>query len=206
MCVLAIPEAQFPNDMACKCPGPPRSAGALCPLDEAPCPGTVLWEQRLCGSGLVNPPSCCPGSCPILLGPRLLEMTLPPPSANTVLWLLVPEGSPQAGPSTRTRRGCEVTHGLRWAAVTHSLTRTAQWWPPGPAGPCEPAKPSRREAAPDSWESSSSPHPLPSAHSPGGSRERSGGSSCHPPEGSYVWLWDAVHVEQSGGALAGAWL
>lgn len=76
MCVLAIPEAQFPDDMACECPGPPRSAGALCPLDEAPCPGTVLWEQRLCGSGLVNPPSCCPGSCPILLGPRLLDMTL----------------------------------------------------------------------------------------------------------------------------------
>ena len=120
MCVLAIPEAHFPDDMACKCPGPPRSAGAPCPLDEAPCPGTVLWEQRLCGSGLVNPPSCCPGSCPILPGPRLLDMMLQPPSANTVLWLMVPEGSPQAGPSTRAWRGCEVAHCPRWAAVTHS--------------------------------------------------------------------------------------
>ena len=84
MCVLAIPEAHFPDDMACKCPGPPRSAGAPCLLDEAPCPGTVLWEQRSCWSGLVNPPSCYPGSCPILPGPRLLDMMLHPPSANTV--------------------------------------------------------------------------------------------------------------------------
>lgn len=107
MCVLAVPGAHFSDDTACKCPRPPRSAGAPCPLDEVPCPGTVLWEQRPFGSGLVNRPSWCPGSCPILLDPCLLDTMLHPPSANAVLWLLVPDGSPRARPSTRTR-GCEV--------------------------------------------------------------------------------------------------
>lgn len=194
MCVLAVPEAHFSDDTACKCPRPPRSAGAPCPLDEAPHPGTVLWEQRPCGSGLVNRPSCCPGSCPILLDPRLLDTMLHPPFVNAVLWLLVPDGSPRARPSTRTWRGCEVARCPCWAAVMHSrggpLDQLAPVSQPSPAegNPPPPLAPSRLPTAPGA---------------PGGGAEACPGN---PPEGGYVWLWDAVLVVRSGGALAGAWL